>query len=393
MAVSTGLEVWSRNQFAPLRRRRVGLLVNPTSVDSEFRHLSERLKQAPDVTLAALFGPEHGVSGHAQYMEAVGSDSPEPNHGIPVYSLYGHTFESLSPKLEWLRNLDALVFDMQDVGSRYYTYVYTLALSMKAAAAAKVPVFVLDRPNPIGGEEMEGNLIEEGYTSFVGLYPLPNRHGMTVGELARYFNEEHQLGAELNVVPMEGWRRSQLWQDTGLPFIPPSPNMPTADTALVYPGMCLLEGTNLSEGRGTCRPFELFGAPWLRSSDVLQRLAALGLPGVKFRAAHFVPTFDKFKGEGCHGAMIHVVDKRRFRPLATALGILGVCRELSEGRFAWRKDAYEFVEHIPAIDLLCGNNRIRAGIDAGWPLEKLTAGFDDDVRRFAAKRKKYLLYE
>jgi len=389
--VRTGLQVLQGKQWSKLRGQRVGAIVNPTSVDGDFRHLADLLAGS-GATLSALFGPEHGVRGEAQYMEAVDA-AKDPRTGVPVHSLYGHTFESLSPRPEWLTGLDALIFDIQDVGSRYYTYVYTMALAMKAAAKAQIPFWVLDRPNPLNGEQLEGNLLGERYRSFVGLYALCNRHGMTAGELARMFNTQEGFGCELTVVPCEGWRRAQFWSDTGLPFIPPSPNMPTADTALVYPGMCLLEGTNISEGRGTCRPFELFGAPWLDANEVVERLTREALPGVKFRAAGFTPTFDKYRGTSCSGAMIHVTDRRAFLPLRTAIAIVKVARELGGERFAWRADAYEFVEDIPAFDLLCGTDAVRLGLEAGQPVERLMAGFAADEARFREQRAQHLLYE
>ncbi len=390
--VRTGLDVWASQAFRALKGMRVGAIVNPTSVDGDFRHLADLLARAPGVELKALFGPEHGVRGEAQYMEAVGDEAVDPSTGAPVYSLYGSTFESLSPKAEWLDGLDALVFDIQDVGSRYYTYVYTMALAMKAAARKGVRFYVLDRPNPIGGELVEGNLPEARYRSFVGLFCLPNRHGMTAGELARLFNQEEEIGCELEVVPCEGLRRAHLWTDVGRAFIPPSPNMPTPDTALVYPGMCLLEGTNVSEGRGTCRPFEQFGAPWLDSNALVARLAQEDLPGVRFRPVSFTPTFDKHKGVSCSGAMMHVTDRQAFRPLLTGIAIVKAARELGGDAFAWRKDAYEFVEDIPAFDLLCGTDQVRRGIDSGAPLPRLVEGFDEQARRFQATRAKHALY-
>ncbi len=389
--VKTGLDVWVEQGFAALKGRRVGAIVNPTSVDGRFRHLADLLVRAPEVKLAALFGPEHGIRGEAQYMVAVG-EARDRRTGVPVHSLYGSTFESLSPRLEWLAGLEALVFDIQDVGSRYYTYVYTMALAMKAAAQARVPFFVLDRPNPLGGIALEGNLVGERYRSFVGLYPLPNRHGMSAGELARLFNAEFGLGCELTVVPCEGWRRDMLWSDTGLPFVPPSPNMPTPDTALVYPGMCLGEGTNVSEGRGTCRPFEQFGAPWVDSEALVARLEKEDLPGVAFRPVGFTPTFDKYRGESCNGAFIHVTDRRAFLPLRTGVAIFRALRELGEGRFAWREDAYEFVEDVPAFDLLCGTDQVRRGIEEGWPLDRLLEGFQAQTEAFEEQRTPYLLY-
>lgn len=390
--VKTGLDVWSAAKFAPLKGMRVGAIVNPTSVDSGFRHLADLLAAADGVKLAALFGPEHGIRGEAQYMVPVDDVVRDPATGIPVHSLYGSTFESLSPRPEWLQGLDALVFDIQDVGSRYYTYVYTMALAMKAAGKAGLKFFVLDRPNPIGGTQVEGNLIRDGYHSFVGLYSVPNRHGMTAGELARLFNEQEKLHCELTVIPCEGWQRSQYWDQTGLHFVPPSPNMPTMDTALVYPGMCLGEGTNVSEGRGTCRPFEQFGAPWLDARAFVSALQQEDLPGVAFRAVGFTPTFDKYRGESCNGAMMHVTDRQAFKPLLTGIAIFRAAAQLGGKHFQWRGDAYEFVEDVPAFDLLCGTDTVRQGIERGAPLSALVEGFDREAAEFARKRQPYLLY-
>jgi uncharacterized protein YbbC (DUF1343 family) len=393
MTVRNGIDVWVSQGFAPLRGKRVGAIVNPTSVDGRFQHLADLLSRAADVRLACLFGPEHGIRGEAQYMEAVGGEAKDARTGVPVHSLYGSTFESLSPKPEWLEGLDALVFDIQDVGSRYYTYVYTMALAMRSAARARVPFYVLDRPNPLGGRHVEGNLVGEGFRSFVGLYALPNRHGLTAGELARLLNQQEGWNAELTVIPCEGWRRSMRWQETGLPFIPPSPNMPTPDTALVYPGMCLAEGTNVSEGRGTCRPFEQFGAPWLDPHVLVDTLERVGLPGVRFRPSRFTPTFDKFRGESCGGAMIHVVDAEAFRPLLTGVAIMKACHDLGGEHFGWRADAYEFVQDVPAFDLLCGTDRVRHGIEGGAPLATLVEGFDADTVRFLSLREAHRLYD
>ncbi|MBI3184893.1 MAG: DUF1343 domain-containing protein [Myxococcales bacterium] len=391
-AVRTGLDVWRSEGFAPLVGKRVGAIVNPTSVDASFTHLADLLARAEGVELKALFGPEHGVRGDAQYMVPVGDEPTDRRTGVPVYSLYGRSFTSLSPRPEWLSGLDALVFDIQDVGSRYYTYVYTMALAMKAAAQAKLEVFVLDRPNPIGGTQMEGNLVQPGFESFVGLYPLPNRHGMTAGELARLFNAEESIGCELTVVRCEGWRRGAHFCDTGLHFVPPSPNMPSHGTALVYPGMCLLEGTNISEGRGTCRPFEQFGAPWLRAEQLVASLEQADLPGVRFRPVAFTPTFDKHRGQACEGAFLHLVDREAFRPVLTGVAAVQAAREASGGRFAWRDDAYEFVEGTPAFDLLCGTDQVRRGIEQGLPLARLLEGFEAQLSSFLPRREKYLLY-
>ncbi len=386
----TGLDVMVSGRFAELKGRRVAAIVNPTSVDRELRHLADLLLEH-EVKVASLFGPEHGVRGEAQYMVPVGEQVRDRRTGLLVHSLYGSTFESLTPQQAWLEGLDALVFDIQDVGARYYTYVYTMLLSMPAAAQAGIEFWVLDRPNPIGGLELEGNLVGERFKSFVGLWALPNRHGMTAGELAGLFKRGEKLDLGLHVVACDGWSREQHHQETGLHFVPPSPNMPTPDTALVYPGMCLLEGTNLSEGRGTCRPFEQFGAPWLDAQLVAKRLEALKLPGVRFRPVAFTPTFDKHSGQSCEGAFLHVTDRRAFRPLATAIAIVKVCHDLGGG-FEWRKHAYEFVDEIPAFDLLCGTDRVRLGIDDGWPFERLTEGFGEQLKAFLPQRAEHLLY-
>ena len=368
----------------------MGAIVNPTSVDARFRHLADLLQAAPGVTLAALFGPEHGVRGEVQYMEAVG-EARDVRTGVPVHSLYGSTADSLRPRPEWLAGLDVVVFDIQDVGARYYTYVYTMALAMEACAQAKVRFVVLDRPNPLGGERVEGNLVEPGFRSFVGLYPLPNRHGMTLGELARLLNLEEGLGCDLAVVPCLGWSRKMRWADTGLTFLPPSPNMPTPDTAQVYPGMCLLEGTNVSEGRGTCRPFEQFGAPYLDANDVATALEKHALPGLRVRPVHFVPTWDKHRGQGCAGAFLHVTDPAVFLSVRTGLAVVAEARRLGAADFQWRAEAYEFVTDVPAFDLLCGNARVRRALESGAEFEEVAALLDGAEAAFLERRAPHLL--
>jgi uncharacterized protein YbbC (DUF1343 family) len=391
MHVRTGLEVWEAEGFRALRGLRVGAIVNPTSVDSRFRHLADLLAAAPGVRLAALFGPEHGVRGEAQYMEAVG-EARDPRTGAPIHSLYGSTLDSLRPRPEWLAHLDLLVFDIQDVGARYYTYIYTMALAMEACARAGVRFVVLDRPNPLGGDRVEGNLVQPGFRSFVGLYSLPNRHGMTVGELARMLNAEERFGCDLAVIPCLGWTRSMRWADTGLHFIPPSPNMPTPDTAAVYPGMGLLEGTNLSEGRGTCRPFEQFGAPFLDAERTARALESLGLPGVRFRPVGFTPTWDKHRSRPCAGAFLHVLDPGAFRSVRTGLAVVAVARSLARADFAWRADAYEFVTDIPAFDLLCGTAAVREALEAGASFEEAARELESAAPEFLERRAPHLLY-
>ncbi len=388
----TGLDVCVQNRFDLFKGKRVGAIVNPTSVDSSFVHLVDLLNEAPGVTLSALFGPEHGIRGEAQYMESVDSVPVDRRTGVPVYSLYGSTLESLTPRAAWLENLDVLVFDIQDVGSRYYTYIYTMALAMKAAAKQGIALVVLDRPNPIGLERIEGNLPGQRFLSFVGLYPLPNRHGMTAGELARLLNRRENIGCDLTVVPCVNLRRNMSWAETQRHFVSPSPNMPTVDTALVYPGMCLGEGTNVSEGRGTCRPFEQFGAPWLKGHLVARALNDLALPGVVFRACSFTPTFDKYRGQSCEGAFLHVTNAETFCPMKTGVAVFQTCFVQGEGAFKWRSDAYEFVDDIPAFDLLCGTDAIRKSIEMGDALSGLDALFRGDEQHFRAQRQSALLY-
>jgi uncharacterized protein YbbC (DUF1343 family) len=383
-------------QSRALRGLRVGAILNPTSVDAGLRHLADLLHEAKSVKLAALFGPEHGVRGDAQYLEAVGG-AVDARTGVPEHSLYGKDFASLTPRDEHLRDLDALVFDVQDVGSRYYTYLATMGLAMQAAAKRKLRFVVLDRPNPIGGAAVEGGVVHPGFESFVGLWPVAARHGLTPGEYARLLNAPPDelgfgIGCDLQVIEMEGWRRDMLHADTGLPWVIPSPNMPTPDTALVYPGMCLLEGTNLSEGRGTTRPFELWGAPWLDGARLADALDSEKLPGVLFRPVAFTPTWDKHAGARCHGMQLHVTDAHVFQPVRTGVACIVHARAQDPSRFRWRTEKYEFVENIPAIDLLTGSAAFRAGVEAGRSVAELCTAWDAERKDFERRRSAFVLY-
>lgn len=390
--VKTGLEVLAAARFRALRGRRVGLVCNPTAVTSRLEHAADLLDGAPGVSLGALFGPEHGVRGDAQYMAAVGGER-DPRTGVPVHSLYGPTEDSLRPTAGQLAGLDALVFDVQDVGARWYTYQATMMACLEAASAAGIGFVVLDRPNPVGGLLVEGPRLAAGFESLCGRHDLAVRHGMTVGELARLFRAELSLDVPLEVVPCAGWRRGMAFRDTGLPWVLPSPNMPTPETALVYAGTCLLEGTNLSEGRGTTKPFELVGAPWLDGARLAEDLAHEGLRGVRFRAASFVPTWDKHAGARCHGVEIVVVDRERFRPFRTGLAVVVNARRQDPARFRWRTEPYEFVADVPAFDLLCGSARERTAIEAGAAPRDLAGAFAGEERAFARRRVPYLAYE
>lgn len=386
--VLTGLDRVVRGDV-PLRFRRLGLIANPTAVDGELRHVADLLAARADCELAALFGPEHGLRGDAQDMIAVDGARDERT-GLPVHSLYGSDEASLQPTQAQLEGLDAVVFDIQDVGSRYYTYVWTMVYAMRACARAGVGFVVLDRPNPIGGDEVEGGAIEPGYHSFVGLGNVPNRHGMTAGEIARWARDTEGLDLDLHVVEMRGWRRAMHFHETGLPWVMPSPNMPTYDTALVYPGMCLVEGTELSEGRGTTRPFELAGAPGVDGYALADELAPL--PGARFRPVTFLPTFQKHAGTPCGGVQIHVTDRRAFRPYLTGVAFVRAVRKVAPASFAWRTRAYEFVDHQPAFDLLCGSAAVREAIEAGASVEELQRTWHDGETGFRAARHAWLIY-
>jgi uncharacterized protein YbbC (DUF1343 family) len=387
----TGLDVLREQDWAPLRGLRVGLVCHPASVDGHLRHAADLLAAAPGVHLAALFGPEHGFLGHAQDLIGVGGQDDGPA-GLRIHSLYGCTFDSLRPTAAQLRGLDALVIDLQDIGSRYYTFQATMLFCLEAASALGLTTFVLDRPNPLGGDVVEGPSLQPGFESFVGIHPVATRHGLTIGELARLYRAERKLTVTLEVIPCDGWRRHQDFEQTGLPWVLPSPNMPTVKTAFVYPGQCLVEGTNLSEGRGTTRPFELCGAPWIDARRLADRLEREGLPGVRFRAAWFQPTFQKFAGQTCGGVQLHVTDRQAFRPVRTSLALLARFRELSGDKFAWRTEPYEFVAERPAIDLLFGSDRERRGLEAGVPAAQLAQAWEAEEEAFRQRRREFLLY-
>jgi uncharacterized protein YbbC (DUF1343 family) len=394
-AVSSGLDRLLREgpALAGLpQSSRIGLLAHPASVDRQAHHALELLHASDVLRVARIFAPEHGLWGHEQDMEHV-AEAREPSTGLPVISLYGDKVESLRPRPARLRDLDAVVVDLQDVGSRYYTFVYTLSFVMEAAASVGLPVVVLDRPNPIGGRHVEGPVLHPEWTSFVGRYPLPMRHGMTICELARMFNDTFGIGCDLRVVPMRGWSRGMQFEDTGLPWVPPSPNMPTPATARVYPGGCLIEGTELSEGRGTTQPFELVGAPWIDGPALAASLRLEGLPGAVFRPASFRPMFQKHAGTACAGVQVIVTDPECFRPVATYLSLLAAARSQAVDEFAWRTEPYEFEERRLAIDLLLGRSDLRPMLEQGATLEALEATWNDELQSFLALRERFLLYD
>jgi uncharacterized protein YbbC (DUF1343 family) len=387
--VISGLEVFLREPPAWAAGASLGLLCHPPSVDRNFRPAPELVATHFPGRLKVLFSPQHGLKGEKQDNMVSSPDFEDPLLDIPVVSLYG---PRLDPPREALENLDVLLVDLQDVGTRVYTYGATLARVMAVAAQVGVKVAVLDRPNPIGGLPVEGNMLRPRWASFVGPYPLPMRHGFTLGELARYYNVTQNLGCDLTVITARGWRRGRYFDDTGLPWVMPSPNLPTLEGALVYPGQVLLEGTNLSEGRGTTRPFELFGAPFLEPRRILQELRDLSLPGVVLREVAFEPTFHKWAGEFCHGFQLHVIDRAAFKPYFTTLALLGVIRRLYPGQFAWRQPPYEYeTERLP-IDLLTGDAAIREGLDAGRPIADLEAAWQPELDNYLAASREFWLY-
>ena len=390
--VTTGLERLLAEPKKYLKGKRVGLLVNHTSVAEDGRPSFIHLNRNVDFKLVKLFAPEHGVYGVDQDMVNVDHGS-EPATGVPVVSLYGKDHASLTPEAGLMKNIDTLVFDIQDIGSRYYTFIYTLANCMQTCKEAGVPVVVCDRPNPINGVQVEGNLVREGWHSFVGQYSLPNRHGMTVGELAKWFNDELKIGCDLTVVPMKGWKRKMWYDETGLLWVSPSPNMPRVSTATVYPGMCLIEGTQLSEGRGTTLPFEFCGAPGIDAHHLAEILNADKLPGVLFRPQFFKPGFQKYAGKTCGGVQMHVTDRDIFKPLITGIAVIRAIAQLFPKVFKWRTEPYEFVSDRPAIDLLYGHPELRETLIPGnHSLADIEASWQANLEEFEPIRQKYLMY-
>jgi uncharacterized protein YbbC (DUF1343 family) len=373
-----------------LREACIGLLANQASLDSASKPTRAIVAQLAGRNLKALFAPQHGIKGEAQANMVETEDEVDPVLKIPIFSLYSS--QNRTPTEEMLEKIDCLLIDLQDVGTRVFTFATNMGLCLEAAARYTKKVIVLDRPNPINGEQVEGNLLKEELCSFVGYHPMPMRHAMTMGELARFFNAERKIGAELEVIPMEGYKREYLYSQTGLSWIPPSPNMPAPATALVYPGQVLLEGTNLSEGRGTPQPFECFGAPYIDSCQLKLKLEKRKLPGVQFREISFVPEFDKWEGESCHGLRLHMTDPRAFKPYYTTLAMIQEVMQAWPDAFFWRPPPYEYeFEKLP-FDIITGDETIRKGLEDGRDLGEMEAGWQEELEGFLAIRKQYLIY-
>ncbi len=390
MTTHHGLIRWLETEARTYKDHRIGLVCNATSVDLDFNHSIQRFLNHPDIRLTTVFGPQHGLFGETQDNMVEWQSVVDSNLGIPIYSLYGTT---RMPTPEMFHNVDIIVFDIQDIGSRYYTFIYTMASVMAACVRDQKKMIILDRPNPLNGVDIEGNLLQSEFTSFVGMYPILIRHGMTIGELARMFNHAFGIGCDMEIIPMENWSRTMWFDETGLPWILPSPNMPTLDTAIVYPGMCLLEGTNLSEGRGTTRPFEIFGAPFIHAQHLRDYLSHQHLPGVKFRAVRFLPTFQKWEGHLCEGIQVHVTDRRCFSSIHLALMIFQYMHDHHPEEFKWRQPPYEYEYQKWPIDILSGSSSLRLHIDESRSLDQLFAAWKQDESVFREMRKPYLIYD
>jgi len=381
--VRLGVDVFLARAYREYEGARIGLLTNQCGQTSDLQPTVDAFWQHEGINLVALFGPEHGVRGDLQAGAPV-EDATDPETGLPVYSLYG---PARKPTPQMLQQIDVLVFDIPDGGVRFLTYSSTLSLAMEAAAEAGVKVVVLDRPNPIRGDRVEGNVLDPAFSSFVGRFPLALRHGMTMGELARYFNEEFGIGCDLDVIPMEGWYRDRWLDETGSPWVMIGPNIPTLDAMTIYPGTCLIEGTNVSEGRGTTLSFQVIGAPWIDARALWSAMRELGLPGVTFRQAHFIPTFHKYVGEPCHGIQVYVTDRDLFRPVDLGLHLVATIRRLYPDQFAWRGS-----DPPLHFDRLMGTDTVRRQIDAGVEVEAILKSFEEPLKAFLPVREKYLLY-
>ncbi len=388
--VQTGLERLIANPEKWIGDEKIGLLCNPASVDKQFDHARLLIYRAFPRKLKALFSPQHGFFAEKQDNMVESADMLDPLLQIPVYSLYG---QSRKPSTRMYEPIDTLIVDLQDVGTRVYTFIYTLSYCLEAAAKFGVRVVVLDRPNPINGIDIEGNRLAADCTSFVGRYPIPMRHGLTIGEIAQLFNEHFAIGCDLDIIPMKGWRRDMLFTDTGLPWVAPSPNLPTVASALVYPGQVLWEGTNVSEGRGTSQPFELFGAPFLDTAKIAGEMGEGTVAGACLRPAVFEPTANKWRDTPCHGFQLHVTDPARYRPYVTTLRLIRAILLHHPDRFAWKQPPYEYEFERSPIDLIIGDQKIRRRLENLEPIENIEESWQEDLQRFKALCREFWLYE
>lgn len=387
--VVTGLEKVIGDPAILAGAGRLGLLYNQASVDSRFRPAPDLLADAFPGRLVGLFGPQHGVWGTEQDNMIETDHATHPTLGLPIHSLYSGTRKPTSGMLD---GVDTILVEIQDTGTRVYTFAATVLYMMEAAAETGRELIVLDRPNPINGKDVEGNILDPEYASFVGPYPIPMRHGLTLGELMMLYNEVYSVGCALKVVEMDGWNRHEYFEQTGLPWVLPSPNMPLVETAVVYPGQVILEGTNLSEGRGVTRPFEIFGAPYLEPARVLDALEQETSAGAVLREIRFRPTFGKWSGELCRGFQIHVIDRELFRPFRLSLALLQVVRMLYPGEFQWSDPPYEYVYDKLPVDVILGDPRVRINLEAGRSVFEMEEDWRQDLQEFLKLRSRFLLY-
>ncbi|MEA3485347.1 MAG: DUF1343 domain-containing protein [Candidatus Aerophobetes bacterium] len=386
LKIKLGNEVLLEENIALIEGKRVGLVTNQTGLTGNLSSLADVLLSHFEVKLAALFGPEHGYRGDAQDGVEVESYIDKKTN-LPVYSLFG---AAKGPTSAMLKDIEIMLFDIQDIGVRYFTYIYTMANVIECAGRVGFPFVVLDRPNPLGGIKVEGNIVEDNFSSFVGNHALPIRHGMTIGELSIYFNEEFRMGADLKIIKMKNWQRKMYYDETSLIWVPPSPNMPALDTALVYPGTCLLEGTNISEGRGIVKPFEMIGAPWIDGIELSRELNSRKLPGVLFRPVYFSPSMSKYKNKTCQGVQFHIVNRDAFLPVLSGLTLLEIIIDLYPHRFGWREPFSSNSRFF--FDLLCGTDKIRKKLIKGERAKDIVKSWENDLLDFKEKRSKYLLY-
>ncbi|MFZ5568917.1 MAG: exo-beta-N-acetylmuramidase NamZ family protein [Thermodesulfobacteriota bacterium] len=387
--VQTGLEHFIDSPPGWISGKRIGLLCNPASVDRRFRHARDLIAERFPGQLTALFAPQHGFFAEKQDNMVESEDTTDPHWNIPIFSLYGKT---RVPTKKMFDAIDMLLVDIQDAGTRVYTFIYTLSYCLEVAREQGKTVVVLDRPNPLGGVAVEGNCLRSDCASFVGRYPIPMRHGLTIGEIAQLFNEHYGIQCDLSVFPMLGWKRSMLFPETGLPWVPPSPNLPTPASALVYPGQVLWEGTNVSEGRGTTQPFELFGAPFIRPERLVRELADEPLEGVVLRPVIFEPTSNKWSGKSCFGFQLHVVDSDAYRPYATSLKLLKATIRLHGDSFRWKSPPYEYEFNRWPIDLIIGDKDVRRRIEQGESIETMEKGWRQEVESFREISNRFQLY-
>ncbi|MCX8069191.1 MAG: DUF1343 domain-containing protein [Thermodesulfovibrionales bacterium] len=389
--VKTGLDLINNNFPKKLRGSRIGLVIHPASVNRHLSHAYEVFLTNKKFHITALFGPQHGIRGETQDNMIEWEGFKDTKTGLPIYSLYG---QMRKPSSEMLKDVDCIVIDLQDVGARYYTFIWTMDLIMEACDESNKSLIILDRPNPISCLHTEGAVLDSKFSSFVGLKPLSIRHGMTIGEIALYLKDNYHKSLDLQLKKMNGYKRSMWFDQTGLPWVMPSPNMPTLDTATVYPGQCLLEGTTLSEGRGTTRPFEIFGAPFVDTDKLIKRLSDFRLGGCIFRPLHFMPTFQKHRGKLCGGAQIHITNRDLFKPFQTTVAIIKAIIDLYPNEKIWRDPPYEYeLEKLP-FDIIAGTDRLRLDIESGKSLKEIISWCDEQLTQFNKFfRDKYIIYD